>query len=234
MERSVFALGLVLYATVVLTACGQPTSEELGASDLSGAAHKGSTLVPQPTPSQITLSPLKEYKGVPLPSPEASGDVGPGVQLPAAWLLVGRKAVAGSLGSFTHEGEVPCKGNSQETPPAGSKCIGVVHADTGPPDAAPGADFDAVRIPPTARPVILISSQSVRGFEATLRDWAEEGMPAVDPSWREHPHTRIERHGSLTTYTLKPVGKGRDQVLTITIQLEGANEVTSYWRLDPR
>ena len=171
---------------------------------------------------------------MPLPAPAPIKDAGRDVRLPAAWLVVGDGAVAGSRGHFTYEGEAPCEGNSQETPPAGSRCVGVVYAEAGPPDAAPHADFPAVAIPAAMRPVIVVSSTSVRQLDATLRDWAEEGVPPVDRSWRVHPHTRVRRTDSLTIYAFSPIGKGPDRVLTVTIKLKGATEVTYYWRLQPK
>jgi hypothetical protein len=147
------------------------------------------------------------YNGVPLPMPRpVVGFDG----LPPVWLIVGDQAIPPSLAAG---------GTSRE------------HGD--PAYAIP--NLPTASLPADARAVIVVGSESVKSFKATVRPWSEDGriVPLDDETARELK-AEVQREGNLTVFILEPTGDAGDQLLNVNITFPVDDSWGFYlWRLNP-
>jgi len=165
------------------------------------------TAVPTPTAEPAADTIPNTYHGVTLP--RGVGTVTQDAP-PLVWLIVGDKAVIGTLA-------------------AGGTSRG--HGD--PAYALP--DLPAASLPADARAVIVVGSESFKSFKATVRPWSEDGriVPLYDNAARELK-AEVQREGSLTVFTLEPTGDASDQLLNVNITFSVDDAWGFYlWRLNP-
>ncbi|HKZ83513.1 MAG TPA: hypothetical protein VJ793_07630 [Anaerolineae bacterium] len=170
----------------------------------TGTPPQTPTAVPTPTGATAPAT----YNGLPLPTPRPA-EAGLS-QPPPAWLIVGDKAITGTLAAG---------GTSR------------VHGD--PAYALP--DLPTAILPADARAVIVVGSQSFKSFKATVRPWSEDGriVPLLDDTARELK-AEVQREGNLTVFTLEPTGDASDQLLNANITFSVDDAWGFYlWRLNP-
>jgi len=149
------------------------------------------------------------YKGLTLPTPRPVEGFTEALP-PPVWLIAGDKAVIGTLA-------------------AGGTSRG--HAD--PAYALP--DLPIASLLADAPAVIVVGSESVKSFKATVRPWSEDGriVPLYDDTARELK-AEVQREENLTVFTLESTGDAGDQLLNVNITFPVENAWAFYlWRLNP-
>lgn len=150
------------------------------------------------------------YKGLALPTP---AQVGPdGVLPPAAWLIVGDKAVLASYGSFCYRAGLVF----------GPIACGDAPAPWGLPDLA------ATTLPAETPAVVVIAFTAIKEFRATVRPWTE-GPVSVPVTTLK---AESKREGNVTAFTLGPIGDAGDQFLEVFVTYN-QGDASYLWRLNP-
>ena len=150
------------------------------------------------------------YKGLALPTP---AQVGPGGVLPpAAWLIVGDKAVLASYGSFCYSTRAVFGGMSCADAPA--------------PWDLP--DLAAATLLAETPAVVVIASTAIEEFHATVRPWTEEPVAVPVTALK----AESKREVNVTAFTLEPLGEAGDQLLEVSVTYNQGG-ASYFWRLNP-
>ncbi len=146
------------------------------------------------------------YDGIALPG---GGDTITEDAPPLAWLVSGGTAVPATQGSYTvsYPDESAPRGDNGEVVRT------VVHADAILPETNP--DLATATVAADEHVVVVIASDAIGSFTATLADWTD----LYGPSQRTLQAERASA-GSLTAFTLEPAGDAGDRLLTISITFD--------------
>ena len=155
------------------------------------------------------------YKGLELPAPpQVPPDI---VFPPAAWLIVGDKAVLASYGSF---------------------CIPmfIVGVECGTmPEPWDRPDLANATLPSQTTAVIVIASTAVKEFHATVQPWTEspDSVPPIIRDLKAESRWGINK----TVVTLEPLSKADDLLLELTVSYLTVSfyqgSASYHWRLNP-
>ncbi len=163
-----------------------------------------------PSRPQTTTFPSRPqtttFNDLELPPPKPVG--GARVQPPPAWLIIGDQAVPATYGSF-------CA-------PAG--CF-----DMAPPDQMP--DLATADLPAGEQATIVVGSDSVRGFRATVQDWTTDAP--TDPGAEQYIAAEGKVEGSQTIFTLASLTDTDDQLLQAVATFGEGGDASYLWRLNP-
>ena len=150
------------------------------------------------------------HKGLALPRPP---QVAPDIVLPpAAWLIVGDKAVLASYGS---------------------SCMPFLIFGMGcgtMPEPWDRTDLANATLPSQTTAVIVIASTAIKEFHATVQSWTER--PHSVPSTLHELKTERKRGINKTVFTLEPLDDASDMLLEITVTYSRGGAIY-YWRLNP-
>jgi len=151
------------------------------------------------------------YKGLELPTPpQVSPDI---VLPPAAWLIVGDKAVLASYGS---------------------SCMPMLIVGMGcgtAPDPRDRLDHATAILPADTQAVIVIASTAIKEFHATVQLWTQS-PDSVLPVIRDLK-AESKRGINKTIFTLEPLDDANDMLLEITVTYNRGDAIY-YWRLNPQ
>jgi len=150
------------------------------------------------------------YKGLALPAPP---QVAPDIVLPpAAWLIVGNKAVLASYGS---------------------SCMPFLIFGVGcgtAPDPRDRLDHATATLPADTQAVIVIASTAIKEFHATVQLWTQSS-DSVPPVIRDL-RAESERGINKTVFTLEPLDDASDLLLEVSVTyIRGG--ASYFWRLKP-
>ena len=167
-----------------------------------------------PTPMPNTTPPPDPNN----PEPSAFIDLQP----PPVWLIVGDEAVLATYGS----NEI-------------YRCGGGGHGDAVHPREM-GDRLATAALPAEAQAVIVVGSEAITKFQATVQPWSE--LPAgqfFDASSGRPLKAEGKREADVTVYTLEPTGDAGDQLLAVSIRFDvgdaypGGAGAAYLWRLNP-
>jgi len=169
-----------------------------------------------PTQPAAAATPIA-LRSLPTPSPSARNEPLP----PPAWLIVGNTVVLASLGGF------------QYTIDLGGGNLNQATRDAFPPDAS--AKVARVRLPPTARAVLVIGAAGIKQVRAAIQPWPPD---ATGNSASERELALIgHREGDAMVYVLEPTGAAGEQFLNLSVSFTGGihegDYADYYWRLSP-
>jgi hypothetical protein len=149
----------------------------------------------------------QSYNGISLPTPQPIG--GFPEQPPPAWLIIDGKAIPATYGSF---------------------CIRGACADMVPPQLR--NDLVSVPVPSTAPITVIIQAPSITEFYARVGAWRPEPTAPFDPTATRARVAVQKSDGSITAFTLEPIGNTSDQLLAVSITFE-SGDASYLWRLNP-
>jgi len=149
----------------------------------------------------------QSYNGLSLPTPQPIR--GFPEQPPPAWLIIGDKAIPATYGSF---------------------CVRGACADMVPPQLR--NDLVGVPLRAAASISVIIPVSSITEFHARVGAWRPEPTAPFDPAATRELSAVRKSDGSMTAFTLEPIGTVGDQLLAVSITFE-SGDASYLWRLNP-
>jgi hypothetical protein len=175
------------------------------------AGNAGSTLTPAEVTSTLTNSAAVSYQGISLPLSDEQQQFG---APPPAWLVFNEQAF-------------PARNAASET----------LQAHLDPAEAFP--DLPSIRIPEQGEFIIIIASDSVTEFRASVVQWDPQAnpLPIIETQGQLLTHT-MRTENEFIIFTLTAIYPSKEQFLHVYItfsQMSSGDDVAGYahylWRI---